>query len=109
MLAGDRPPVEVQSAADVLAPVIDARGQLGGASAHLEQVAVDLEAGLRKPRGEVEVLVADQLRQHLVGERVGGPGVKGLVAEPGARSEEHTSELQSLMRISSAVFCMKKK
>src|SRR3546814_10597632 len=26
-----------------------------------------------------------------------------------ARSEEHTSELQSLMRISYAVFCMKKK
>src|SRR3546814_4673161 len=31
-------------------------------------------------------------------------------AEPGAdRSEEHTSELQSLMRISYAVFCLKKK
>src|SRR6056297_4321554 len=28
---------------------------------------------------------------------------------PGARSEEHTSELQSLRRISSAVFCLKKK
>src|SRR3546814_6632801 len=27
----------------------------------------------------------------------------------GQRSEEHTSELQSLMRISSAVFCLKKK
>src|SRR3546814_3089595 len=27
---------------------------------------------------------------------------------PGSRSEEHTSELQSLMRISSADFCMKK-
>src|SRR3546814_5449555 len=27
----------------------------------------------------------------------------------GARSEEHTSELQSLMRISYAVFCLKKK
>src|SRR3546814_3735363 len=27
----------------------------------------------------------------------------------GGRSEEHTSELQSLMRISSAVFCLKKK
>src|SRR3546814_1966992 len=26
-----------------------------------------------------------------------------------ARSEEHTSELQSLMRISSAVFCLQKK
>src|SRR3546814_3853237 len=28
---------------------------------------------------------------------------------PGARSEEHTSELQSLMRISYAVFCLNKK
>src|SRR3546814_4619803 len=28
---------------------------------------------------------------------------------PGIRSEEHTSELQSLMRISYAVFCLKKK
>src|SRR3546814_2602278 len=30
-------------------------------------------------------------------------------ASRGARSEEHTSELQSLMRISYAVFCLKKK
>src|SRR3546814_9321725 len=30
-------------------------------------------------------------------------------SEPGSRSEEHTSELQSLMRISYAVFCLKKK
>src|SRR3546814_9257546 len=29
--------------------------------------------------------------------------------KPLARSEEHTSELQSLMRISYAVFCLKKK
>src|SRR3546814_3681850 len=29
--------------------------------------------------------------------------------EAGHRSEEHTSELQSLMRISYAVFCLKKK
>src|SRR3546814_5905702 len=29
------------------------------------------------------------------------------IAAEGARSEEHTSELQSLMRISSAVFCLK--
>src|SRR3546814_10244976 len=31
------------------------------------------------------------------------------VISMGARSEEHTSELQSLMRISYAVFCLKKK
>src|SRR3546814_1767199 len=39
-----------------------------------------------------------------------GPPLK-LQSGPGksARSEEHTSELQSLMRISYAVFCLKKK
>src|SRR3546814_4338878 len=31
------------------------------------------------------------------------------LAPPAKRSEEHTSELQSLMRISYAVFCLKKK
>src|SRR3546814_1552440 len=38
-------------------------------------------------------------------------GPKGLMPNPklGTRSEEHTSELQSLMRISYAVFCLKKK
>src|SRR3546814_4167130 len=34
---------------------------------------------------------------------------RGLVAADRTRSEEHTSELQSLMRISYAVFCLKKK
>src|SRR3546814_7885918 len=32
-----------------------------------------------------------------------------LLVPAGTRSEEHTSELQSLMRISYAVFCLKKK
>src|SRR3546814_10719192 len=32
-----------------------------------------------------------------------------LIEEIAGRSEEHTSELQSLMRISYAVFCLKKK
>src|SRR3546814_4588792 len=34
---------------------------------------------------------------------------RAMVAAKGRRSEEHTSELQSLMRISYAVFCLKKK
>src|SRR3546814_9783633 len=34
---------------------------------------------------------------------------RGRRADRGERSEEHTSELQSLMRISYAVFCLKKK
>src|SRR3546814_2108384 len=49
---------------------------------------------------------------------IGLPGTSNFVGEllaligvyqAGSRSEEHTSELQSLMRISYAVFCWKKK
>src|SRR3546814_9595922 len=35
--------------------------------------------------------------------------LRDLLNEGAFRSEEHTSELQSLMRISNAVFCLKKK
>src|SRR3546814_4754955 len=35
--------------------------------------------------------------------------VRRFLSRPFDRSEEHTSELQSLMRISYAVFCLKKK
>src|SRR3546814_8844630 len=52
----------------------------------------------------------------VAGQRVGEGELVGIVVvlaagalEPGVRSEEHTSELQSLMRISYAVFCLKKK
>src|SRR3546814_2315207 len=37
------------------------------------------------------------------------PDFGGIDFSPLVRSEEHTSELQSLMRISYAVFCLKKK
>src|SRR3546814_2260301 len=45
------------------------------------------------------------------GEKRGVDGVRvdAGVEEGGERSEEHTSELQSLMRLSYAVFCLKKK
>src|SRR3546814_7529874 len=36
-------------------------------------------------------------------------GIEPSQAQKARRSEEHTSELQSLMRISYAVFCLKKK
>src|SRR3546814_6899705 len=39
---------------------------------------------------------------------IGGRPV-GVLSESAGRSEEHTSELQSLMRRSYAVFCLKKK
>src|SRR3546814_10888253 len=44
-----------------------------------------------------------------VDERQGNITGDGVILIVGVRSEEHTSELQSLMRISYAVFCLKKK
>src|SRR3546814_7115377 len=57
----------------------------------------DKEAGMRTEKGrQAEGDVGTALRAV-------------LDEEPLYRSEEHTSELQSLMRISYAVFCLKKK
>src|SRR3546814_6215296 len=53
----------------------------------------------------------DQRIERRVGE-VGGDLLRrgaDMDVDIGGRSEEHTSELQSLMRISYAVFCLKKK
>src|SRR3546814_1159501 len=47
--------------------------------------------------------------QHQARALVGAFRIARRVEPRGRRSEEHTSELQSLMRISYAVFCLKKK
>src|SRR3546814_9606726 len=49
-----------------------------------------------------------RVAQFFVGEQVPVVGCRDAAVRV-ARSEEHTSELQSLMRISYAVFCLKKK
>src|SRR3546814_10085964 len=59
----------------------------------------ELEGGARRDPGR------DPLKGLEPGEAVLRPALR----RDGARSEEHTSELQSLMRISYAVFCLKKK
>src|SRR3546814_18907745 len=66
-----------------------------------EKVCVRREVFLRlNPAGRVPVFVDED------GTSIPGSSV---IAEYLERSEEHTSELQSLMRISYAVFCLKKK
>src|SRR3546814_7301528 len=52
---------------------------------------------------------ADALAFTLVSGPAGAMVSAGGLLQWTARSEEHTSELQSLMRISYAVFCLKKK
>src|SRR3546814_5840609 len=86
--------------------------------AHGRQVPAEPTGLLVDRRGEhaaLEVAPAGVDRGPRHGARR-GPDLQRLArARPGAqrgaplRSEEHTSELQSLMRISYAVFCLKKK
>src|SRR3546814_10734620 len=59
----------------------------------------------------LEVIVDRMLREFKVDATVGKPQVayRETITQTVVRSEEHTSELQSLMRISYAVFCLKKK
>src|SRR3546814_9637707 len=58
--------------------------------------------------GYTLVLACFVLPAGAIGDRYGRRGVLVAGLALFARSEEHTSELQSLMRISYAVFCLKK-
>src|SRR3546814_4493920 len=51
----------------------------------------------------------DKAFYHCFGCGAHGDAIRWMTDQRGLRSEEHTSELQSLMRISYAVFCLKKK
>src|SRR3546814_4708154 len=63
-----------------------------------------------RPRRILAPQCAQQATQQHVFVDVGKvAGMKAMLVVHAARSEEHTSELQSLMRISYAVFCLKKK
>src|SRR3546814_7323541 len=69
------------------------------------QVPVRLDEPRKHPASR-DVDDARALRNRGVGPTDGGDHPVG---DDDRRSEEHTSELQSLMRISYAVFCLKKK
>src|SRR3546814_5040014 len=79
--------------------VADLFGQWGAAIIDTDVIAHSLTAAGGRAIGPIRAAFGEQ-----------------VIAEDGAldrkamrRSEEHTSELQSLMRISYAVFCLKKK
>src|SRR3546814_10649403 len=108
-----RPPISTRTAtlfpyttlfrSEDLRRVIDlvADRELANVRAHLLDHARDVMADDRGQRHVIRVVAAADL----VVERIDGSGVH---PHP-HRSEEHTSELQSLMRNSYAVFCFKKK
>src|SRR3546814_1016810 len=65
----------------------------------LDQIDIDSAGAGRECDAEIEI------GPRVAARRVEQPAFDQILG----RSEEHTSELQSLMRISYAVFCLKKK
>src|SRR3546814_6777676 len=97
---------------DLLAAAVDQRLQAHArAAAHVERA--DALGAIELVAGDAEQIDAERrhVERHLA-DCLGGVAVEvgALVAAQRGdlRSEEHTSELQSLMRISYAVFCLKK-
>src|SRR3546814_10423878 len=64
---------------------------------------------ITKVRRDGYIIVRDELEEGLAAVAVPVRLKSGRTVAALNRSEEHTSELQSLMRISYAVFCLKKK
>src|SRR3546814_5741372 len=97
---------------------VDQAGEYGATRIYAGQLAV---MGDRHPDARVIRRMAQQEERHreILDKLLLERGVRPTALQPlwemagfalgAARSEEHTSELQSLMRISYAVFCLKKK
>src|SRR3546814_7815739 len=96
--------------------MINAAGGItwNGTPVDLAQLAVYLEQTKALPVEPELQVQPDPYARYFIVDNVmavikrSGVGKLGFVGNE-QRSEEHTSELQSLMRISSAVFCLKKK
>src|SRR3546814_4126709 len=84
-------------------------GRVGGLGL-AERQEQQAEEGDQSKHGGVPFVVRFEVRGARISTppRRGGSGPGGWRTRS-TRSEEHTSELQSLMRISYAVFCLKKK
>src|SRR3546814_8523447 len=78
-------------------------GSFAGNPTHPEHHRGRTPMGRRLSRSAAEGFPVAASCRGVSANRLHGP------ASWGARSEEHTSDLQSLMRISYAVFCLKKK
>src|SRR3546814_5489055 len=121
LLVGTLPPVEAYADADLVAELGPRRRPFVELAAEVPPKELAAEVA---PYLVPQPLAPDMALEHVL-EGAGDEGRAELAMVPGAaeqmavalmasvqqglRSEEHTSELQSLMRISYAVFCLKKK
>src|SRR3546814_5175020 len=114
---GDRLPQQAEASQRVRRAVLDAMAAHG--YERVETPTIEFEKSMASRMAGVQVrrmfrfvdpvsLRTLALRSDIT-MQVGRIAATSLGTAPRPRSEEHTSELQSLMRISYAVFCLKKK
>src|SRR3546814_1536333 len=114
MLAGTGEQALRDALGEVRGPLDDAMGALGPVLDALPEEFPELPVDLPASDCPYVNALRDALARQLAGagNALGNAGTALGAANSmfeQARSEEHTSELQSLMRISYAVFCLKKK
>src|SRR3546814_8167999 len=91
-----------------LAAVLEQRGAAAGAFLPYTPEAITQTVGFAGIDGIFRFLPSGHVQRGLAVLEIQRSGF--VLRDPApTRSEEHTSELQSLMRISYAVFCLKKK
>src|SRR3546814_2310002 len=93
--------VVVERHAEQLEPVVDQAVAEAGGDLFLQRLDFGIVEFDDLAAARVDQVIVMRFRHFLV--------ARPAVAEIEPRSEEHTSELQSLMRISYAVFCLQKK
>src|SRR3546814_2278100 len=91
--------------------IVDALDNPRNDAAQLRADDAVVEAAGARVKHRDDALAGEESRGVEAVGKEGAPGRFQKIShfDPPARSEEHTSELQSLMRISYAVFCLKKK
>src|SRR3546814_9062697 len=105
------PRLAAQLKSDALRELDTSQGSLQGfGSGNLDVVGAGRAKADAVYRGLLEKLGASGSEQSRAGFDLNARniGITAGLADNIGRSEEHTSELQSLMRISYAVFCLKK-
>src|SRR3546814_3597678 len=111
-----------EDAVDCVKHRLEALAHAGQAQAYEEPAAgkavIELRPSGRRRQGVAVLEFEEKAWPHVYGQEALGIGCEEacrnleklrLLRIHAQRSEEHTSELQSLMRISYAVFCLKKK
>src|SRR3546814_6279515 len=109
----------IAAAAEMDVPTVDDLNSIDGAGFGYQQrniwkgkrqsaAKVFLRPAMQRPNLTV-ITDTDVLRLTHEGRRITGVRIRNAEGERDIRSEEHTSEPQSLMRISYAVFCLKQK